>query len=418
MTRNSIVPIAAALLAASVRAPAPPASPSTWPMYQYRADHNAVLAGSSRAFSWHRRLGGKINGGLAIVDGTVYVESFDRKLYALDMQSGSVRFATPLENIAMTTPIVSHGLVVVGTGSNQPLVETPAKTIWGRPQGDFVEAISTQTGMVAWRVRTIGENMPTPALVRRNIDDALVFANGDNHVRALRMIDGASLWTLPTRGIGTMSSAAAVGNTVYVNAGVPNPDSAHDELYGIDVTNGSYVWRAPVGHADCSPTVDSGTVFVEGAGIDPKRPAMASVFNDIVAVDAATGAQRWSWRSGFGHFTPVGSHEQAIAGLAVDGMLYQAIPATSEFAAFDRGGHLRWKMHTDAPVKMSAILYRGKLYFGDTGETLYVVDAASGKVVGGRTFPSYFTVSPPVIVGATLYIANDDTVWAIPVNDL
>jgi outer membrane protein assembly factor BamB len=127
---------------------------------------------------------------------------------------------------------------------------------------------------------------------------------------------------------------------------------------------------------------------------------------------------RWSWRSGFGKFTPVGSHEQAIAGLAVNGVLYQAIPATNEFAAFDAAGHLKWKISTEAPVKMSAVLSNGKLYFGDTGHTLYVVDAASGRVVGGRQFPSYFTVSPPVIAGATLYIANDDTVYAVPTADL
>jgi outer membrane protein assembly factor BamB len=99
-------------------------------------------------------------------------------------------------------------------------------------------------------------------------------------------------------------------------------------------------------------------------------------------------------------------------------MLYQSIPATSDFVAFDSGGHTRWKLHTEQPVKMSAVLYNGKLYFGDTGHTLYVVDAGSGRIVGGREYPSYFTVSPPVIVGATLYIVNDDTVLAVPVADL
>jgi outer membrane protein assembly factor BamB len=387
-------------------------------MYQFRPNHNAVLPGSSHAYSWHRELGGKINGGLAVVDGTVYVESFDRRLYALDMQTGKVRFSTPLENIAMTTPIVSHGLAVVGTGSNAPLIETPTKTIWGRPQGDYVEAVSTRTGAVVWRLRTVGENMPSPVLVRRDVDDALVFANGDNHLRALRLRDGSPIWTLSTHGIATMSSATALGSIAYVDAGVPNPATAHDELYAVNVSLGVYAWRVPVGNVDCSPTVDSGRVYVEGSGVDSKRPHGAETFNDVVAVDAQTGAMRWSWRSGFGHFTPVGSHEQAIAGLAVNGMLYQSIPATSEFAAFDPAGHLRWKMHTDEPVKMSAILANGKLYFGDTGHTLYVLDAATGAIVGGREFPSYFTVSPPVIVGATLYIANDDTVYAIPVSDL
>lgn len=405
------------LLAASLR-PLPVVSPARWPMYQYRPSHNAVFPGSARAFSWHRKLGGKVNGGLAIVDGTVYVESFDKHLYALDMQTGSVRFSTPLENIAMTAPIVDNGLVVVGTGSNAPLVETATKTIWGRREGDYVEAISTRNGAVVWRVRTVGEDMPTPALVRHNTDDSLVFVNGDNHVHALRFNDGSALWTLPTLGIGTMSSAAAVGNMVYLTSGVPDPTKAHDEVYAIDATTGAYKWRAPVGNVDCSPTVDNGVVYVEGAGSEPKHPEKTADFNDVVAVDAATGKLRWSWRSTWGYFTPVGSHEQAIAGLAVGGNLYQSIPATNEFAAFDRAGHLRWKIHTDAPVKMSAVLLNGKLYFGDTGKTFYVVDAASGRVVGGREFPSYFTVSPPVILGATLYVANDDTVYAIPVSDL
>jgi outer membrane protein assembly factor BamB len=417
MTRSSLVVAAAVLLAASLR-PVPVTSPSSWPMYQYRANHNAVFPGSSRAFSWHRKLGGKVNGGLAIVDGTVYVESFDKRLYALDMQTGNIRFSTPLENIAMTAPIVAHGLVVVGTGSNAPLRETPAQTIWGRSEGDYVEAISTRTGAVVWRQRTIGEDMPTPALVHRNVDDALVFVNGDNHVRALRLNDGNALWTLPARGIGTMSSAAAAGNMAYLTSGVPNPARAHDELYAIDVTAGTYKWRAPVGNADCSPTLDNGVVYVEGSGSDPRRPEWSSDFSDIVAVDAATGRTRWSWRSGFGRFTPVGSHEQAIAGLAVGGVLYQALPATSEFAAFDPAGHLRWKIQTNAPVKMSAVLYNGKLYFGDTGKTFYVVDAASGRIIGGREFPSYFTVSPPVIAGSTLYVVNNDTVLAIPLADL
>jgi outer membrane protein assembly factor BamB len=223
---------------------------------------------------------------------------------------------------------------------------------------------------------------------------------------------------VPTRGIGTMSSAAAVGNVAFASTGVPNPATAHDELYAIDVSNGSYKWRAPVGNTDCSPTVDNGIVYVEGAGSDSRHPDKTADFSDVVAVDAATGKVRWSWRSTWGHFTPVGSHEQAIAGLAVGGVLYQSIPATNEFAAFDPAGHLKWKIHTEEPVKMSAVLLNGKLYFGDTGKTLYVVDAKSGRLVGGRQFPSYFTVSPPVIVGATLYIANDDTVWAIPVADL
>jgi serine/threonine-protein kinase len=392
--------------------------PAAWPMYQYQPNHNAVFPGPSRAFSWQRKLGGKVNGGLAVVDGTVYVESFDKRLYALDARSGSVKWTANLQNIAMTAPIVADGLVVIGTGSNRPLKESATETIWGRPQGDYIQAFSVRDGLLVWQQRTVGENMPTPALLRVNGENALVFANGDNHARSLRLRDGQLLWSFPTQGIATMSSAAAVGNNVYFISGVPSPGSLHDSLYAVDGTTGAKLWRVPLGNVDCSPTIDGGTIFVEGSGADPKRPADTSTFSDVVGIDAATGKMKWSWRSAWGHFTPTASHEQAIAGLAVNGMLYQSIPASSEFAAFDSGGHTRWKIRTEEPVKMSAVLYNGKLYFGDTGHTLYVVDAATGQIVGGRTYPSYFTVSPPVIAGATLYVTNDDTVLAIPLSAL
>jgi outer membrane protein assembly factor BamB len=387
-------------------------------MYQYQPNHNAVFAGPARAYSWHRRLGGKVNGGLAIVDGTVYVEGFDRSLYALDAQTGAIRWIAKLQNIAMTAPIVADGLVVVGTGSNRPLTQTRRMTIWGRAEGDYIQAFSVKSGLLVWEQRTTGEDMPTPALVKVNGENAIVFANGDNHARALRLRDGKPLWTLPTNGIATMSSAAAIGNTAYFVAGVPSPGSAHDSIYAVDAQNARYLWRAPLGNVDCSPAIDGDTLFIEGSGYDPRRPAASSTFSDVVGVDPSTGKMKWSWRSGWGHFTETASHEQAIAGLAVNGMLYQSIPATSDFVAFDSGGHTRWKLHTEQPVKMSAVLYNGKLYFGDTGHTLYVVDAGSGRIVGGREYPSYFTVSPPVIVGATLYIVNDDTVLAVPVADL
>ncbi|HZZ64305.1 MAG TPA: PQQ-binding-like beta-propeller repeat protein, partial [Candidatus Baltobacteraceae bacterium] len=293
------------------------ALPVAWPMYQFAPNHEAVFDDTASPVAWQRPLPGKVNGGLAIVGGVVYVESFDHRLYALDARTGAVRWSADLGNIAMTAPIVADGLVIAGTGSNEPLIETPAQTIWGRKKGDAVVALSAKTGAVVWQLRTVGEDMPTPALVHVRGVDAIVFANGDNHLRALRLRDGKPLWAIPTQGISTMSSAAAVGNTIYAISGVPVPGVHHDELYAVNADTGAYLWRSPVGNADCSPTVADGMVFVEGSGNDPRRPEYSADFNDIVAVDATTGKLRWSWRSGWGYLTPTASHEQAIAGLEV-----------------------------------------------------------------------------------------------------
>src|SRR5579875_1344798 len=86
---------AAAALAAAVLLRAPHAASSSlalpagqeepWPMYQRYPTHNAVFdEPSALKVRWTAVTGAKINGGLAVSDGTIYVASFDKKLYAID----------------------------------------------------------------------------------------------------------------------------------------------------------------------------------------------------------------------------------------------------------------------------------------------------------------------------------------------
>ena len=386
-------------------------------MYQYSADHNAVFSQPRIAASWTRRLGGKINGGLAFYRNALFVESFDNRVSALDMRTGATLWSKPVSGVVMTTPVIAKGVVVVGTGTSQELIESASRVVWGRPQGDAIIALSAASGRVLWTYRTVGEDMPSPALVRVRGQDAIVFANGDNHVRVLRLSDGGLLWQRAVNGIATMSSAAVSNGYAYIVVGGTAYSKSGDSLLKIDPENRRIVWRAPYGNADCSPAVAYGRVFVEGSSSTASRPSNSNAFNDVVAIDESTGKLRWRWYSDYGTFTSTGSDEEGIAGLAADGALYQAIPATNEFVAFDAlSGRVRWRLHTDAAVKMSAVERNGRLYFGDTGHTLYAVDARSGKIKERRWYPSFFSVSSPVIAGDTLYVANNQVVRAIPLG--
>jgi outer membrane protein assembly factor BamB len=390
------------------------AAATVWPMYQYRADHNAVFASARAPVRWATRLGGKINGGLAFDRGVLFVESFDKRLSALDARSGRVLWSTPVSNIVMTTPIVADNLVIVGTGTSRVLTQTATHLVWGRPQGDEIVALDEGTGRVRWRRSTIGEDMPSPVLVNIAGTDAIVFANGDDRIRAWAVRDGHTIWERGVDGIASMSSAALDGGRVFVVVGDGSHSGTQDRLLAVDPQTGRIIWGAPYGNADCSPAIAGGLVFVEGSNSDASR-AQPNAFNDVDAVDESTGKMRWRWYSGYGTFTNAGSDEEGVAGLAADGAFYEGIPATNEFVAFDgRSGRVRWKMRTAAAVKMSAIEQNGRLYFGDTGGTFYVVDAKSGRVISRRSYPSLFSISSPVIFGDTLYIANDDVVRAIP----
>lgn len=389
------------------------AAVSTWPMYQYRADHNAVLASPNAPVSWTRTLGGKVNGGLAVADGAVFVESFDRRVSALDERSGRILWSTSVPGVVMTTPIVADRLVIVGTGTSRVLTQTASTLVWGRPQGDEIVALDEGTGRIRWRRSTVGEDMPSPAFVTIRGIGAIVFANGDDHLRAWAVRDGRTIWERAVHGIASMSSAAVDRGRIFVVTGDGSHSGRLDRLIAINPPDGRIVWGAPYGNADCSPAIAGGLVFVEGSNSAAAHP-QPNAFNDVEAVDERTGRVRWRWYSGYGTFTNAGSSEEGVAGLAADGAFYEAIPATDEFIAFDaRSGAVRWKLHTRAAVKMSAVEKDGRLYFGDTAGTFYVVDARSGRVRSRHTYPSFFTVSSPVIAGNTLYVANDKTVIAL-----
>jgi outer membrane protein assembly factor BamB len=172
----------------------------------------------------------------------------------------------------------------------------------------------------------------------------------------------------------------------------------------------------PAGNADVSPAVADGVVVVESAN-GTAGPADRNAFNVVQALAAGTGRLLWSYQSPLGSFSSVGTNEEAIAGTIDHGVLLQSLPAARRFAAFDlHGGRRRWSIGTKAAVKMSAVAVAGRVYFGDTGGTFYSVAESDGTTLARQSFAAPFTCSPPVIVGRTLYVANGNFVYALPVK--
>lgn len=383
-------------------------------MYQYQPSHNAVFDDTGPSYDWHFAAGGKINGGLAVVGDTIYFESFARELVALNRRNGRLLWRAHLPNIAMTTPIVADGVVIVGTGRNDVLEQTRTRLVWGVPGGDEIAAFDAGSGRVRWTYRTVGEDMPSPALVTVGGRDAIVFANGDDHVRALDVRTGHLIWSRPVSGISTMSSAAADGGIVYVVAGVAAAMHQPDHVYAIRASDGGIVWSAPYGNADDSPVLGGGRVFVEDSQ-SVSGPSNANAINDVYAIDEASGRLLWAHNSEAGFFTSAGTNEEAIAGLYDRDTLFESLPAARRFAAYDaEQGRVLWSIQTAAAVKMSGVSANGRIYVGDTAGVLYTLDAGDGRVISRRGFPKPFTCSSPVVVGKTLYIADSDSLYALP----
>ena len=281
------------------------------------------LAGGGRAVSWERSFRGKINGGLAVVDGVIYASSFDRHIYALNAKSGTVIWSYELANISMSTPLVYDSTVYVGTGTNAVLQDNALGLAWGRPAGDSIFAIDAKNGTLRWRYPTVGEDMPTPILDVIGTVHQLIFSNGDSHVRSLNADTGELVWVQPMLGVSTMSSLAIRDGIVYgasnFGLGYLNKYSKNSKLiarrsrtWAMRASDGQYIWMLDHGNSDCSPTVGGDMVYMASDTREFPLSTIATSYNTIYGINAASGAVVWKYRSRTGPWSGTGSNEEAI----------------------------------------------------------------------------------------------------------
>lgn len=386
--------------------------PAAWQMYQAVASHNAVFASPGFRTMWVTQLGDRINGGLAIVGGTLYADSFDHRLYALNLKTGDIRWSAATGNVLMSTPIVDAGLVVVGSGHNGFLDSDDSDQVWGRATGDDVIAFDLH-GQKKWSFHTTGEDMASPA----TNGTILAFANGDLHAYGLQLSTGRALWRTALSGIDTMASATMDGDRVFISVchNVPH----FRATFALDIRTGRTLWRNPNGSCDASPSVDNGIVFVDGNKEGDNLPYDPGGRDIVAAIDERSGRTRWTHVSAPGPYSIVASGEHAIAGTAVNGVLYQSIVNQNRLSAFDeQSGRVLWSVRTAGPVKMSPLVDNASVIFGDTTGILYNVDRRTGHIRHTASFKDPFSTSPPVIIGETLLVANGRYIFAIPTSVL
>jgi outer membrane protein assembly factor BamB len=382
-------------------------------MYQRYPSHNAVVEQPGLRLHWTAVTSGKINGGLAISNGTVYAVSFDKRLYAIDQRTGQVRWSAGADNILMSTPVVQDGVVIVGSGKDGFLKpDDYMSQVWGRPEGDDLYAFSTADGHLVWKLHTVGQNMPSPAVTK----DTVVFANGDLHAYGLDLKTGKTKWTADLPGVATMASMNISNGIAFVGTCHNAPYTC--ETRAIDIADGHTVWTNKYGGSDCAPTVDDGLVFVNASrDEDPRFHTGGQI--TVVAIDEHSGKTRWTYAAPPGPYTYIASAERQIAGTAHDGVLYQPIGNGNRVIAFDEhSGKILWTVHTSGNVKMSPVVKDDVVYFGDTAGVFYRIDRKTGDVLHTTSYLQPFSPSPPVIVGDTVFIANGPAVIAVPIDEI
>lgn len=224
----------------------------------------AIDAGSG-AQKWKFETKGWVVSSPAVDSGTVYVESYDGNLYAVDTKTGQLKwkFATAGERHYTGTHI--HYLQPAAEAMPDPwdfYLSSPSVwngTVYFGSGDKNIYALDTNTGILKWKFQTGDVVHSSPAIA----DGTLYVGSWDTYLYALDASTGKEKWRFKTgddpeahNHVGNQSSPAVVDGIVYFG-------SRDSFAYAVDATAGKQIWRFSTDGSwvNNSPVVHEGRIY-------------------------------------------------------------------------------------------------------------------------------------------------------------
>ena len=312
-----------------------------------------------------------------VADGVVYAGGLDGALYAIDAGSGAQRWRLATGAIgSVAAPVVSNGVVYAGAqggtvlavdaasgeerwrielgeGSyaNLPLPAVAAGVVYAGGGEGILLAVDAASGAERWRLAVGGEAIGAPAVVGGFVfvTAAATIGGGSADLVAVDAIDGTERWRVAVGNQPLYAAPVTDGELVYVPGqgedemaallaleaasgverwrydtggfvvGIPATAegrvfvATNHALVGLDAATGQEMWRVDDVESGLSappPAIADGVVYVFAGRVDP----IANTENGVViAVDAASGSERWRYDTGFAP-SQLGAWDVAVAG--------------------------------------------------------------------------------------------------------
>ena len=356
-----------------------PVSSWDWPSYGHDAQHTfhgrtTLTESSVRTMrqAWFLPTGDAVTATPTVVDGTVYVGSWDDFFYAVNLQTGKLRWKVRLASQNAITPYpgqqprdaTSDGGLVTSSAWFEPAVGSrPALVIFSG--GYTLYALNAATGAVYWEHDYPG----VPGPPRPDSDSTRIFSSpvvadgrvlfgvdedGQQHsagyVVAASLDTGDPMWKFQTDvgfdgrvlddSCGSVWSSGTVlpelGLVVFGTADCDFSGSGPyaDSVMALRITDGALAWKFhPLGHAPACDD-DFGASANAGLSANGKTTFLGegSKNGTYYSLDPATGQLRWSTNVVFG-----GSSGGFIGTTAFDGGRVLGATALGDFLPTSRG---------------------------------------------------------------------------------
>jgi eukaryotic-like serine/threonine-protein kinase len=333
----------------------------------------ATNAPTNLSLKWKFQTGGPVVSSPAVLDGTVFIGSADKNVYALDTATGKLRWKFDAHADVNSSPAVGKGIVYV-LSLDGNLYAVDAKTGTQRwsfaTEGERRFAARSLFGMMPR-----GEFMPDPwdLFVSSPVvaNGTVFFGSGDGHIYALDADTGKLRWKFKTGDV-VHSSPAVSDGVVYFG-------SWDSYFYALSAADGSVVWKYKTGEdldshlmtgIQGSPAIADGTVYF-GC-----RDA------NLYALDAKTGSLKWKYAT---------SGSWVVSSPAVsDDVVYFATSDSDKFIALDaRTGRLLYDLPTHIYAFSSVAIAGSHAYFGTFDGKLHDIDLKRRTQTGEFATPGY-----------------------------
>ncbi|HXX90916.1 MAG TPA: PQQ-binding-like beta-propeller repeat protein [Acidimicrobiales bacterium] len=405
--------------------------PWDWPTYGHDAQHTfagrtTLTAATVRTLrkAWFFPTGDAVTATPTVVDGTVYVGSWDDDFYAIDLRTGKLRWKVRLKSQDAVTPY--PGEAVRDTTSDGGLVTSSA---WFEPGagarpplvlfggGYTLYALDADNGALYWEHDYTGrpEQPPDPDTDGTRIFSSPVVADGNvifgvdvdgdkgygGYIVGASLESGNPVWEYQTDvdgaghvlddGCGNVwSSGTLLPAQKLVVFGTADCDFSNtapmsESMIALHVDDGTLAWQYRPARTDDKCDFDFGATANAGLSADGEATFLGEGSKDgtYYSVDPRTGQLRWATNVVFGGFAG-----GFMATTAYDGRRVYGSTGVGDFGRFESNGSKVCDPADprDTPAQNPTV----HAFDARSGAVLWHADGAASfaptTVAGGMTF--------------------------------
>lgn len=321
------------------------------------------VSNESTSLVWRSATGDEVRSSPYVHNGTVYIGSYDKMVYALDAASGAQRWRRTTLGGVSSSPTVWNDLVIVGS------------------EDGSIYACDARTGVPRWSVRTERAVRSSP----RVVDRIVYVGSDDQHIYAIDGMNGRVLWKYRTW--------MPVRSSCAVKHGLLAVGSLDGHVYGLDPASGSVCWKQRTTQGIISsPVIEEGLVIV------------GSMDQTVYALDVESGKPVWRFRT---------EHYVNASPCVADGQVFVGSADGNLYALELRSGRLAWKHNFSSQITSSARVADGRLYIGCTDGNIAGLSCADGGIIWKYQTDGPVVSSPAVADGVVYVGSLDRHVYAL-----